>query len=39
MLHARRLSFQHPETAKVVLFESPLPEDMAQLIKKIRKIG
>lgn len=39
MLHARRLSFQHPETGKVVLFESPLPEDMAQLIKKIRSLG
>ncbi len=39
MLHAWRLSFRHPKTGKVVSFESPLPEDMAQLIKKIRKIG
>lgn len=39
MLHAWRLSFRHPETGKVVSFESPLPSDMAQLIKKIRKIG
>lgn len=39
MLHAWRLSFTHPETGKMMSFESPLPEDMAQLIKKIRSLG
>jgi len=39
MLHAWRLSFRHPHTGKAVSFESPLPEDMAQLIKRIRNIG
>jgi 23S rRNA pseudouridine1911/1915/1917 synthase len=39
MLHAWRLSFCHPHTGEAVSFESPLPGDMAQLIKKIRNIG
>ncbi len=39
MLHAWRLGITHPETETRMSFESPLPEDMAQLIKKIRKIG
>jgi len=39
MLHARRLSFRHPHTGQAVSFESPLPEDMAQLIGKLRQIG
>ena len=38
MLHAWRLSFQHPHTGKAVSFESPLPEDMAQLIRNISNI-
>jgi 23S rRNA pseudouridine1911/1915/1917 synthase len=39
MLHAWRLSFSHPHTAKTVTFESPLPEDMAAIIQKVREIG
>jgi 23S rRNA pseudouridine1911/1915/1917 synthase len=38
MLHAWRLSFTHPYSAKAVSFESPLPQDMAGLIDSIRKI-
>lgn len=37
MLHAWRLGFTHPYSGEWMLFESPLPQDMAQLIKKIRK--
>jgi 23S rRNA pseudouridine1911/1915/1917 synthase len=39
MLHAWRLSFRHPHTGKVVSFESPLPEDMASIIQRIRDSG
>ena len=39
MLHAWRLSFRHPHTGKAVSFESPLPEDMTEIIQKIRDIG
>ncbi len=35
-LHARTLGFMHPLTHKEVLFESPLPEDMEQVISKWR---
>ena len=38
MLHARRLSFTHPHTARAVSFESPLPSDMAGLIDSIKKL-
>ncbi|MDR0815478.1 MAG: RluA family pseudouridine synthase [Bacteroidales bacterium] len=36
-LHARSLAFDHPQTGKRILFDSPLPEDMAQAIEKWRK--
>lgn len=39
MLHAWRLNFKHPQTGERMLFESPLPPDMAQLIKQIREAG
>lgn len=39
MLHAWRLGFRHPHSGEAVFFESPLPEDMAGIIQKIRKIG
>jgi 23S rRNA pseudouridine1911/1915/1917 synthase len=39
MLHAWRLSFRHPHTGKEASFESPLPEDMAAIIQRIREIG
>ena len=38
MLHAWRLSFQHPHTGKAVSFESPLPEDMTDIIQRIRQL-
>lgn len=39
MLHAWRLGITHPQSDKRMVFESPLPEDMAQLIKQIRQFG
>jgi 23S rRNA pseudouridine1911/1915/1917 synthase len=38
MLHAWRLSFTHPHSAKTMSLESPLPQDMAGLIDSIRKL-
>jgi 23S rRNA pseudouridine1911/1915/1917 synthase len=35
-LHARTLGFIHPVTNKEMMFESPLPEDMQQVIDKWR---
>jgi 23S rRNA pseudouridine1911/1915/1917 synthase len=35
-LHARTLGFIHPVTKKEMLFEAPLPEDMAGVIEKWR---
>ncbi len=39
MLHAWRLGFRHPHTGEAVSFDSPLPEDMATVIQRIREIG
>lgn len=36
-LHARTLGFVHPGTGKEIFFESPLPDDMTQVIDKWRK--
>lgn len=33
-LHANSLGFIHPDTGKSVYFESPMPEDMRQVIEK-----
>lgn len=35
-LHAKTLGFTHPATGKRLSFDSPLPEDMEQLIEKWR---
>jgi 23S rRNA pseudouridine1911/1915/1917 synthase len=35
MLHARRIAFIHPESEKTVIFEAPIPTDMANLIKAL----
>jgi 23S rRNA pseudouridine1911/1915/1917 synthase len=35
-LHAAKLGFTHPVTARYVEFESPLPEDMEQLLTFLR---
>jgi 23S rRNA pseudouridine1911/1915/1917 synthase len=36
-LHAKTLGFNHPRTKKELFFESPLPDDMQQLIEKWRR--
>lgn len=36
-LHAQRLGFRHPGSGEFMLFESPLPDDMAAVIDKWRK--
>ena len=36
MLHAWRLGFTHPKTGEELSFESPLPEDMAGLLDRLR---
>jgi 23S rRNA pseudouridine1911/1915/1917 synthase len=35
-LHAWKLAFTHPATGKVVRFESPLPGDIARVIKSLK---
>jgi 23S rRNA pseudouridine1911/1915/1917 synthase len=37
-LHARTLGFVHPRTGKEIFLESTLPDDIAQLIQKWRKV-
>ncbi|MCZ2158825.1 RluA family pseudouridine synthase [Bartonella sp. 220] len=36
-LHAASLTFEHPATSQIVSFFSPLPQDMAELIKHFKK--
>jgi len=36
-LHASTLEFRHPQSAEVVKFETPLPEDMQNLLVLLRK--
>jgi 23S rRNA pseudouridine1911/1915/1917 synthase len=36
-LHATTLGFEHPRTGKALRFESPLPADMMQLLKAIKR--
>jgi 23S rRNA pseudouridine1911/1915/1917 synthase len=35
-LHAKTLGFVHPVTGKDMYFDSPLPDDMTQLLEKWR---
>ncbi len=35
-LHARRLAFKHPRTGERVEFESPLPQDMREVLEWLR---
>jgi len=37
MLHAWQLGFRHPRTDEFMSFESPLPEDMEELVIKLRE--
>lgn len=36
-LHAKTLGFIHPDTEKEILFDSPVPNDMEQVIEKWRR--
>jgi 23S rRNA pseudouridine1911/1915/1917 synthase len=36
MLHAAKLSLNHPKTSRRMTFESPLPADMEALLKQLR---
>jgi 23S rRNA pseudouridine1911/1915/1917 synthase len=36
-LHARQLTLEHPETGEILSWETPLPEDMVELIAALRK--
>jgi 23S rRNA pseudouridine1911/1915/1917 synthase len=35
-LHAARLAFDHPETGQRMVFESPLPRDLMELLERLR---
>ncbi len=37
MLHAVRLGFRHPETDAAMAFEAPVPDEMDQLLRCLRK--
>lgn len=37
-LHAATLGFEHPRTKKALRFEAPLPEDMSDLLAKLREM-
>ncbi|MGC5326710.1 RluA family pseudouridine synthase [Brevibacillus sp. SYSU BS000544] len=36
-LHAVRLQFNHPRTKQIQIFTDPLPDDMAELVRKIKQ--
>lgn len=36
-LHARELQFEHPETGEAMTFAAPLPDDLAELMARIRQ--
>jgi 23S rRNA pseudouridine1911/1915/1917 synthase len=38
MLHAFQLGFAHPATGQQLMFEAPIPKDMAAIIEALRKI-
>ena len=37
-LHAQSLGFVHPSTKEKMFFDSPIPDDMQELIERLRKI-
>ena len=39
MLHARSLTFTHPQNAERLSFVAPLPEDMERLLERLRALG
>ncbi|AFR26003.1 pseudouridine synthase [Bartonella quintana] len=38
-LHAASLTFEHPATGKIMSFSSPIPQDMAELIKHFKEMN
>jgi 23S rRNA pseudouridine1911/1915/1917 synthase len=36
-LHAHRLAFRHPRSGQLVRFEAPLPADMRELLRQLRR--
>lgn len=38
-LHAARLAFDHPQTAERLDFEAPLPDDLQQFVRGLRRSG
>jgi 23S rRNA pseudouridine1911/1915/1917 synthase len=38
MLHAWRLGFAHPESDEFMTFESPIPEDMEEVMNTLRGV-
>jgi 23S rRNA pseudouridine1911/1915/1917 synthase len=38
LLHARKLTIQHPGSNETLVFEAPLPEDMTQWIKQLTSL-
>ena len=36
-LHARRIVFKHPVSGETIDAEAPIPDDMAELLKKLRR--
>ena len=36
-LHAHRLAFLHPDDESPLTFEAPLPDDMSELIERLRR--
>jgi 23S rRNA pseudouridine1911/1915/1917 synthase len=38
-LHAKTLGFKHPKTGQEIFFDTPLPDDMENLLEKWRKYG
>ena len=39
MLHAAYLILRHPRTGEEMRFESPMPENFAAMLEKLRQIG
>jgi len=37
MLHAHTLSFRHPATGKWMSFSASIPEDMEEVIERLRR--
>ena len=39
LLHAHRLSIEHPVSGEQLVFEAPLPQDIVEWIEKLRKLA